>query len=101
MLRLGSAIRRVRAARGFTQKELAARCRITPSFLSLVEADKRVASMLVVQRVAEALSVHPQVLLWEAFELPDNLTDQDRQICEIAKAIVRRVTTHEESATND
>jgi transcriptional regulator with XRE-family HTH domain len=74
-----------------SQKELAQRALITPSFLSQVEGDHRKASLTVLQRIAEALGVAPEVLMWEAVELPTGMNEDDRRMCEFAKLIVRRM----------
>lgn len=37
------------------------------------------------------MDVPPEVLLWEAVELPDGLNEDDRRICDFAKFIVQRV----------
>jgi len=91
MLAVGKAIRTLRARKGISQKDLAERAEITPSFLSLVEGDRRDASIKVIERIAAALEVSPEVLIWEAVELPGSLNAQDRRMCELAKIIVRGV----------
>ncbi len=91
MLALGQAIRSLRTRIGLSQKELAQRALITPSFLSQVEGDHRKASLTVLQRIAEALGVAPEVLMWEAVELPTGMNEDDRRMCEFAKLIVRRM----------
>ena len=91
MLAVGKAIRTLRARKGISQKELAERAEITPSFLSLVEGDRRDASIKVIERIAAALDVSPEVLIWEAVELPGSLNEKDRRMCELANIIVRGV----------
>jgi len=91
MLILGRAIRTLRVKKGLSQKELARLSDITPSFLSQVEGDHRAASLTVLRRISEALKVAPEVLMWEAVELPEGLSEEDRRMCEFAKLIVRRV----------
>ncbi|MFO0857253.1 MAG: helix-turn-helix transcriptional regulator [Phycisphaerales bacterium] len=91
MLAVGRAIRTMRTRQGVSQKELAERADITPSFLSLVESDRRSASIKVIERIAAALDVPAEVLVWESVELPASLSDKDRRMCEIAKVIVREV----------
>jgi transcriptional regulator with XRE-family HTH domain len=91
MLALGQAIRSLRVKKGLSQKDLALSARITPSFLSQVERDHREASLTVLRRIANALEVAPEVLFWEAVELPAGMNEEDRRMCEFAKLIVRRV----------
>jgi transcriptional regulator with XRE-family HTH domain len=101
MLALGQAIRSLRTIKGISQKDLAERAEITPSFLSLVEGNHRAASLTVLRRIAEALEVAPEVLIWEAVELPEGLSEEDRRMCEFAKVIVRRVYEHAARTAND
>ncbi len=91
MLALGQAIRSFRIKKGISQKELAGLSKITASFLSQVEAGSREASLTVLRRLAAAMRVAPEVLLWEALELPEEMNEGDRRACELAKVIVRRV----------
>ena len=62
-LRLGHAVAICRAARGWTQDELARRARLGPSMLSLVEAGHRQLSLDSVERVAAALDIAPSFTL--------------------------------------
>lgn len=62
-LDLGDTIKRLRLASGFSQKELATRLEIDPSYLSHIEAGRREPSMQLVRRLADALSVPPGLLL--------------------------------------
>jgi transcriptional regulator with XRE-family HTH domain len=101
MLAVGKAIRTLRARKGINQKELAERAEITPSFLSLVESDRRAASLKVIERIAAALEVPAEVLVWESVELPATLSDKDRRMCEIAKVIVRGVYENAARAADD
>lgn len=101
MLAVGKAIRTLRARKGVSQKELAERAEITPSFLSLVESGRRAASLKVIERIAAALDVPAEVLVWESVELPATLSDKDRRMCEIAKVIVRGVYESAARAADD
>lgn len=101
MLAVGKAIRTLRARKGVSQKELAERAEITPSFLSLVEGDRRDASIKVIERIAAALEVPAEVLIWESVELPGDLSPQDRRMCELAKVIVRGVYENATRAADD
>jgi transcriptional regulator with XRE-family HTH domain len=101
MLAVGKAIRTLRVDQGVSQKDLAERADITPSFLSLVEGDRRAASIKVIDRIASALGVPAEVLIWESVELPDKLEEQDRRMCEMAKIIVRGVYENAKRAADD
>lgn len=90
MIHLGKTIRRMRIERGISQQTLAKDADLTASFLSLVENDRRQPSLTVLSRLASALKVPEDVLIWDAVELPSDLSNSDRRMCEMAKLIVRR-----------
>ena len=78
MIHIGKSIRELRKSRQLAQHDLAELAGLTPSFLSLVENGKRHPSLTVLQRIASALNVPEEVLIWDAVELPDGLADKDR-----------------------
>lgn len=55
--RVGVNIQRIRRSLGLSQEELAARANVHQTYLSGVESGKRNATLLVLERIAEALSV--------------------------------------------
>ena len=67
----GRAVRIVRAARGFSQKELASRAHVDPSYVSLLESEKRDPGVATVERLADALGVPPHLLSLLAAEETD------------------------------
>lgn len=90
MIFLGKTIKRLRVERGISQRDLAQDADVTPSFLSLLENDHRRPSLMVLRRIAGALDVPEEVLIWDSVDLPPGLPEEDRRMCEIAKVIVRR-----------
>jgi transcriptional regulator with XRE-family HTH domain len=86
---IGKTIRKLRVEQGLSQLALAHRAKLTPSFLSLVENDRRNPSLLIIERLARALRVPEEVIFWDSVELPSHLSIQDRKVCEAAKLIVR------------
>lgn len=60
---LGSNVRRVRLEMGWSQEELAARARLSQSYLSQLESGLRSVSIDTIDQVARALSIGPDVLL--------------------------------------
>ena len=59
----GKAVRTIRAARGMSQKELAERVGLNPSYLSLIESGKRIPATNVLEDLAKALRVPLYLLL--------------------------------------
>ena len=90
MIKLGKVVRKHRESLGLSQRDLASLSDLTPSFLSLVESDKRVPSLVVGNRIAQALNLTLEVMVWEAVEIPATASDQDRRLCIIAKEIIRQ-----------
>lgn len=90
MIYLGKTIKRLRVERGISQRDLAEDAEVTPSFLSLLENDHRRPSLIVLRRIAGALGVPEEVLIWDSVDLPSDLPEEDRRMCELAKVIVRR-----------
>jgi transcriptional regulator with XRE-family HTH domain len=90
MIQLGKTIRKLRVDRGISQQDLARTADVTPSFLSLLENDHRRPSLVVLRRLAAALEVPEEVVVWDAVELPTNLSESDRRMCEMAKLVIRR-----------
>ncbi|MGE3242028.1 MAG: helix-turn-helix domain-containing protein [Pirellulales bacterium] len=90
MIHLGKTIKKLRVDRGISQQKLAESADVTPSFLSLLENDHRRPSLLVLRRLAVALEVPEEVLIWDSVDLPSNLSEADQRMCEMAKMIVRK-----------
>ncbi len=60
---VGANVRRLRQARGLTQEEAAFRSGIDLTYLGGIERGRRNPSLLVMVRIAKALSVQPLELL--------------------------------------
>ena len=90
MIRLGMTIKKLRLERGVSQKQLAEEAQLTPSFVSLIEHNRRDPSIAAIARLAAALNVPPEVVIWDAVQIPPHVNEKDRRLCEMAKLIVRR-----------
>ena len=60
---IGKAIKIIREAKGKSLGALASQAEVSIPYLSLVEADKRNPSLDVIQRIALALEIPPDVFL--------------------------------------
>jgi len=89
MLDVGKAVRRIRQQKNLRQAELAQEAGITASFLSLIETGKRHPSLALLERLSNELDVPMDVVLWDALELPEHMSHEDRRVCELAKTLVR------------
>jgi len=73
---LGGVIRTLRHSAGLSQKEFARRLDISPSYLSLIEGDKREASLPLLRSMAGALGA-PATILFAA-ALGSQLAEQGK-----------------------
>lgn len=82
ILRLGNAIKVCRAHRGLTQDRLAKRAGISLSYLSLLENDKRDASVSTLESIAHGLKVPLNLIFFLASDdeelrgLPEGVKDK-------------------------
>jgi transcriptional regulator with XRE-family HTH domain len=92
-LTLGSAIRRLRQASGFSQKEFAERLAVTAPYLSRVEAGRKEPSVQLLKKIAHELEIPPGLLLAVALwaDMPAN---QKHDYSEVLEELVEfgRVT---------
>lgn len=85
----GKAFRIVRAALGLKQTELAERLSITPSYLSLIEANKRLPSTAVIDEFATGVGV-PSALIAVLASSTDELAETSQDTFgDLAKALLR------------
>jgi transcriptional regulator with XRE-family HTH domain len=89
------AVRVVRAARGMTQKELAASARLDPSYISLLETGKRNPSLSIIEDIASALDVPLHVLMLfgaDDHDLRSGGSDEAMKLGEHLLAVLSRGT---------
>lgn len=67
----GKAIRTIRAARGISQRDLAARCDLDPSYISLIEAGERAPSLTTLDALSKALQAPLYLIALLASEADD------------------------------
>lgn len=77
MMTLGSTIRQLRLAAGLSQRSLAERLDVNPSYLSHLEADRREPSLDLLRRLSSELSVPAGLML--AVALWTDLADTERE----------------------
>jgi len=70
MMTIGGVIKTLRQSAGFSQKEFANELDISPSYLSLIEGDKREASIQLLRRMAVVLGAPATVLFAAALGAP-------------------------------
>ena len=67
-LTTGEVIPMLRELKGWTQNELANRCRITATNISLLENNKVVIGKKRVEQIAKAFDVHPAIIMFPEYE---------------------------------
>ncbi len=86
---LGSALRRLRAAAGFSQKEFAARLEVSQSYLSQIESDRREPTIPLVRRMAGELGVPSVILFAAVLSRPASMTgDEHKQLTKIVNELI-------------
>lgn len=81
---LGSAIKLARTAAGVKQRALAKKLRITPNYLSLLEAGRREPSIALLTRLAKALGVPTGIFfMWQEVESEGGTKDPLNRIREL------------------
>lgn len=89
MINIGKTINRFRLDSSLSQYKLAEAVGITPSYLSSIENERYEPSVSLLEKICKELGIPKEVFFWEALEIPDKLSPQDRKICEMAKVIVK------------
>ena len=64
----GEVIRMLRELKGWTQSELAKRCGISATNISLLENDKVEIGKKRVEQMAKAFSIHPAIIMFPEYE---------------------------------
>jgi len=90
------AFRIIHATFGLTQTELAARMRINPSHLSLIEAAKRKPSLRVLEGFATAVGVPSALISLLATTERDIDSKSDKDISDLARALLRLLVSAQE-----
>ena len=73
----GATVRKLRLQGGMSQEALAARASLKRTYLSDLERGHRNVSLATLERVADALNVHPSLLLAQ-FPVETDLPSQER-----------------------
>lgn len=100
--RLGSTVRQIRIARGWTQMETAERAGISTSYLALIEQGKRSPNFTMVTAVASALHVPVAIVVYLATGLGEvEKLDPDlaQRLALLAWKVIEQPVVEEEAET--
>jgi transcriptional regulator with XRE-family HTH domain len=96
-MNIGKAIRVIRAARNLSQKQLAEEAGLDASYISLVEAGKRVPTSDAIQAIAKALRVPKYLLLLLGSDQEDLNEISTEQADVLAKQLLAIILESEEN----
>lgn len=65
-------IKRIRKEKGITQEQLAEACNTATSYIGLMEIYKNVPKLSTIEKIANALSIEPQIL-FQSIETDSNI----------------------------
>lgn len=89
MINLGAIIKKYREQLDVTQKKLAATLDVTDTYLSAIENGRKEPSLALIKKICTTLKIPEEVLFWEAVDIRDGLTREERKTIEIAKVIIK------------
>jgi len=70
-MKLGTTIKSIRKKKGISQKEFAKFLDKTPTYISLIESDKKTPSLKFIQEIADYFAVPSYYILFKAMEEKD------------------------------
>jgi len=85
---VGKTIKLLRVSSGLKQKELAAKVRVTPNYLSLVENNKREPSMSFLRALSKELDLPMGLFLWDTSKTVSAFNTEQKKIYEEIKDLI-------------
>lgn len=96
---IGNAIKLIRTARGMRQRDLAGELQVSPNYLSMLEADRRLPSIGFLRKLASRLQVPAGLfLLWTEASKSSLRKKQAEQVREL---LIRIQAIYLEDATGE
>jgi transcriptional regulator with XRE-family HTH domain len=90
----GKALKLARALANLSQKDLAARAELDPSYVSLIEKGTRRPSLTALERLAEALGIPNDLLVLMAAEKEDLKLRDPEELRQALESMARLVLHH-------
>jgi transcriptional regulator with XRE-family HTH domain len=84
----GEVVRRARTNQGYTQRQLAQVCNVSPMYISQIETKNRVPSFKICRALAQALELDEKQFLLEAYRtnMPEEIRDLIKEYEPLNKA---------------
>ncbi|QJW92478.1 helix-turn-helix transcriptional regulator (plasmid) [Spirosoma taeanense] len=92
---IGDAVKRYRTNIGFSQKELAELCGITPTYLSQIEKGKKRPSYSLLEKLCKYLKVEQKDLYKDLFIdsiLKEDQSDEQREIVTLLRVLLEKMS---------
>ncbi len=89
MIDFGSVIRRIRNEMGISQKDLAHRLGVSPTYVSLIEGNKKEPSITLIKHFSAVSDIPIEILLWTAIDCPTTLSKDEVPVFISAKSIAQ------------
>ncbi|AJD49742.1 helix-turn-helix domain-containing protein [Isoalcanivorax pacificus W11-5] len=80
-MNFGTAIKTCREAKGLSRAKLAEDCLLSPSYITLLEQNKRDPNLSVVNKISKALDIPPSILIFLATD-KENFESFDKELAE-------------------
>jgi len=77
-MKVGSVIQEIRRRKSISQGDLAKRLKISQTYLSQIEGDKKMPSMEILQEISEALEIPVYYLLFKGLEVEKDIVPEKR-----------------------
>jgi transcriptional regulator with XRE-family HTH domain len=78
-MRIGEIIRLIRSKKGLSQKDMADKFDISQNYLSLIESEKKMPSLHIIENIASKLNVSKEALLFAISDVPKELDDNSKK----------------------
>jgi transcriptional regulator with XRE-family HTH domain len=89
MINFGGIIKKYRDVNNLTQVDLANKIKITSTYLSAIENNRKEPSLALISEISQLLRIPKEVLVWEAVEINQKMSAQDKKVIDTAKSIMK------------
>lgn len=90
-MKIGTTIKEIRKKKGISQKEFAKSIDKTPTYISLIESDKKKPSLKFVQEVADYFGVPSYYILFKSMEEEDVVEEKRDAYKKLAPSITSMI----------
>lgn len=88
MINIGPTIKKYREHNNVTQLQLAEKVKVTPTYISALENNRKDPSLSLLNNISKELNVPMEIIFWDSINDIKNLENKDKEILDIAKNLV-------------